>query len=129
MEDFKIFLVGDDLFSLNQYQQGLNDLGYHDIKLFDNGGACLHNLHRKPSVVFLNHNLHEPAGFEVLRRIKRHDPNIYVVITLAQEDTESAVDALRYGAFDCVLKNGGEIPRMKELLARIIAIQEEIKTS
>jgi len=126
MKDFKIFLVDDDLFSLYQYRQGLNDLGYKNIELFENGSLCLNSLHRKPSVVFLDHHQHESADFEVLKKIKRYNPNIYVVIVSMLEDRKTAADALQHGAFDYMVKNGNEIPKMKDALERIIAIQEEL---
>ncbi len=129
MNTSKLFVVDDDLFSLNQYQQGFKNLGFEDVELFENGTQCLNNLHKKPAVVFLDHNMEDLNGFEVLKKIKRYDPNIFVVIVSAQEDMKTAIDSLKFGAFDYVIKNGTEINRMKEVLERIKQIQEELKQS
>lgn len=123
----KIFLVDDNLFSLNLYQKALETTGYTDLSLFINGTACLNNLSKKPDVIFLDHNMEDLTGFEVLKKIKRFDPNIYVVIVSAQESMTTAVDALKYGAFDYIIKDENELTKMKQVLIRIECIQEEIK--
>jgi DNA-binding NtrC family response regulator len=122
----KIFLVDDDLFSLNVYRQNLENLGYNDISLFLNGTICLNNLHQKPTIVFLDHNMDDLNGFEVLKKIKRYDPNIYVVIISAQESMKIAIDALKYGAFDYIIKGDNESDKMKNVLLRIESIHNEI---
>lgn len=122
----KIFLVDDDLFSLNVYRQNLENLGYKDVSLFLNGTICLNNLHQKPTIVFLDHNMDDLNGFEVLKKIKRYDPNIYVVIISAQESMKIAIDALKYGAFDYIIKGDNESEKMKNVLLRIESIKNEI---
>ncbi len=122
----KVFLVDDDLFSLNVYHQNVKNMGYTDVSLFLNGTICLNNLHKKPTIIFLDHNMEDLNGFEVLKKIKRYDPNIYVVIISAQESMKIAVDALKYGAFDYIIKGDNESERMKNVLLRIESIQKEI---
>lgn len=122
----KIFLVDDDLFSLNLYRQTLENLGYTDVSLFLNGTICLNHLHQKPRIIFLDHNMDDMNGFEVLKKIKRYDPDIYVVILSAQESMKVAVDSLKFGAFDYIMKGEGEADSMKQVLSRIKAIGEEL---
>ncbi len=126
-ETFKIFLVDDDLFSLSYNQHELQNLGFKDISLFMNGTVCLNNLHLKPDVIFLDHNMDTMTGFEVLKKIKRYDPNINVVILSGQETIKTAVDALKYGAFDYIMKGDDEIVKMKDSIARILNIRLEIQ--
>lgn len=128
-ETFKIFLVDDDLFSLNYNQQELHNSGFDDISLFLNGTVCLNNLHLKPDVIFLDHNMDTMTGFEVLKKIKRFDPNINVIIVSGQETIKTAVDALKYGAFDYIMKGDNEIEKMKNAIERIKNIRLEIQKS
>lgn len=124
----KIFLVDDNLFSLNLYHKSLETAGYTDVSLFTNGSLCLNNLHQKPDIIFLDHNMDDDLnGFEVLKKIKRVDPDIYVIIVSAQESMGTAIDSLKYGAFDYIIKNEQEIKRMTSVLQRISAIKEAIK--
>lgn len=126
-KDFKIFLVDDDLFSLNFNRQELENIGYDDISLYLNGTACLNNLYLKPDIVFLDHNMDIMTGFEVLKKIKRFNPEINVIILSAQETIKTAVDALKYGAFDYIIKGDDEITKMNNAIERIVNIREEIK--
>ncbi len=104
-KDLKFFIVDDDIFHLNMVEQMLRDLGYSDIHLFESGIDCLSEIHNSPDVVFLDHNMDIYTGYEVLRKIKRVDPNIFVVMISAQEEIKTAVDSLKHGAFDYLQKD------------------------
>lgn len=120
---FKIFLVDDDMFSLTLTEQNLKNMGYTDISIYENGTDCLGNLVLNPDIVFLDHNMDGLSGFEVLKKIKRYNPNIYVVMLSAQENIKTAVDALKYGAFDYIIKGDEENEKMISVIHRIAEIQ------
>ena len=126
-QTMKLFLVDDDAFSLHLYRQNILNLGYTDVSVFENGMECLNNLNLKPEVVFLDHNMDNLSGFEVLKKIKRVDPNIFVVMVSAQENMKTAVDALKYGAFDYIIKGDNELLKIENVLCRIELIKAEIK--
>jgi polysaccharide export outer membrane protein len=120
----KVFLVDNDLITLNKYRQGLEDSDYKDIHLFLNGVICINNLHLKPYIIFLNHPIDESSGFDVLKKIKQHHPNIYVVIMSNQENINLAVDVLRNGAFDYIVKGDNEISKMKNVIDRVFLLDK-----
>lgn len=120
----KVFLVDNDLITLNKYRQGLENIGYKDIHLFLNGMICINNLHLKPYIIFLNHPIDESSGFDVLKKIKQHHPNIYVVIISNQENVNLAVDVLRNGAFDYIVKGDNEISKMSHVIERIFLLDK-----
>ncbi|MEN7549942.1 response regulator [Rapidithrix thailandica] len=126
-QQFKIFLVDDDVFTLNLYQQHLNNLGFFDVSTFHSGTACLEELMQKPDVIFLDHNMDTLTGFDVLKKIKRFDPNVFVVMVSAQEELKIAVDALKYGAFDYIIKGDQEVEKMRQVLNRITQVLELLK--
>jgi DNA-binding NtrC family response regulator len=119
----KIFLVDDDLFCLNIYQQGIKNLGYVDVSSFSDGKGCIDNLNQRPNVVFLDHNMDNLNGFEVLKRIKSFDPNIYIIMVSAQEDIKTAVSSFKYGVFDYIVKGNNELKKIENVLLRITEIQ------
>ncbi len=129
VEKFKIFMVDDDVFCLNIYEQHLKNLGYNDIHLFENGTECLNNIMMNPDVVFLDHSMDHLNGFEVLKKIKRYNPNIYVVIVSGQEDMRTAIDSLKFGAFDYIVKGAEETEKMADVLKKISDIQEALKNT
>ncbi len=122
-KSFKIFLVDDDPFCLGMYEQCIRNLGYSDVQCFDNGTACLNHLTSHPAVIFLDHSMDILPGLEVLKKIKRFNPDIYVVIISGQEDVQTAVNSLKYGAFDYIVKGAGEEQRIARILDKIHEVQ------
>lgn len=129
MKQLKFFIVDDDFFCANLYEQYLKNQNYLDISYFSNGEDCLDHLDLKPDIVFLDHNMDDLSGFEVLKKIKRYDPNIYVVMVSGQESIDTAVEALKYGAFDYLSKDANVCEKMIDAIERIKKIQWEIEKS
>ncbi len=123
----KIFVVDDDHFCLNIYQQYLESLGYKNVICFSNGTDCLNHLTEKPEVIFLDHGMDILNGVEVLKKIKRFDPDIYVVFISAQENIETAVNSLKYGAFDYIVKGESDFEKIKLVLDKIRSVKELLK--
>ena len=123
MKDLKIYLVDDDAFYLNILEQHLLNMGCLSVQLFENGSDCLDQLAEKPDVIFLDYQMDTLTGYEVLKKIKRYDPNIYVVMISAQEAIKPAVDALKHGAFDYIQKGDQEESKVKDVLQRILDIK------
>lgn len=128
-KQFKFFIVDDDIFCANMHDQFLTSMGYNDITYYNNGTDCLSNLDRKPDIIFLDHNMEDLTGFEVLKKIKRYNPNIYVVMVSGQENIITAVNALKYGAFDYIIKDNTVCNKMELIINKIIMVKEELKKS
>lgn len=126
---FKFFIVDDDVFCSNVYEQYLTTSGYTDITCYTNGTDCLNNLHLNPDIIFLDHNMEDITGFEVLKKIKRYNPNIYVVMISGQENMKTAIDALKYGAFDYVIKDKDVCDKIGAVITKIIKVKEELARS
>jgi Response regulator containing CheY-like receiver, AAA-type ATPase, and DNA-binding domains len=124
--NLKLFIVDDDRFCATVYEQFLTNQHYEDITSFSSGEECLDELYQKPDIIFLDHNMEELNGFEVLKKIKRYDPNIYVVMVSAQEKIDTAVNALKYGAFDYLVKDADVCEKMTQTIEKIINIKEEM---
>jgi DNA-binding NtrC family response regulator len=123
----KIFVVDDDPFSLQIYNQLLINLGYMDVKTFDNGTACLEALTEQPAIIFLDHSMEIMNGIEVLKKIKRFNPDIYVIFISGQEDVETAVKSLKYGAFDYIVKGNNDRDRIEKVLLKVANVKELLK--
>ena len=66
-------------------------------------------------------------GLEVLRKIKRFNPNIYMVLLSGQDDMEVAVNALKYGAFDYIIKGKNDLAKIETVLAKIQTVMAELE--
>ncbi|TAF68927.1 MAG: response regulator [Flavobacterium sp.] len=125
----KLFIVDDDIFCANVYKQYLSNLNYSDITYFSNGHDCLNNLHQNPDIIFLNNDMGDLSGFEVLKKIKHQNPNIYVVMVSGQENISVAIDALKHGAFDYVIKDNYVCEKLKTIINKIAYVKIELYKS
>jgi CheY-like chemotaxis protein len=99
-----IMVIDDDQVLLDLFGKVLRKLGFR-VALTDNGKDAV-NLVRKnsPDVVLLDIKMPGMDGITALQEIKAQDPDIEVIIMTGFANLESAVEALKYGAFDYIKK-------------------------
>jgi two-component system nitrogen regulation response regulator GlnG len=71
----------------------------------------------RPDVIILDLNLPGGSGLEVFRRIRDLDARIPVVFLTGHGTTETAIEAMKLGAFDYLLKPP-DLPQLRELVGR-----------
>ena len=77
----------------------------YQIQTADGGRAALAQIPAyRPDIVILDIKMPELDGLEVLRRIKRIDPSIEVVMITAYASLETVKMALTHGAFEYLIK-------------------------
>lgn len=105
MNAVKIFVVEDDAWygELLEYHLSLNP--DYEVKRFTSGKECIANLHQKPAVITLDYKLGDMSGRDILKKIKQTSPEIQVVMISGQEDVGTAVELLKDGAYDYIVKN------------------------
>ena len=115
-ETKRTFIVDDDPFWSAVLVHLLTDLGYTNIRCFASGEECLNNLHLNPGLVFLDYQMGDMDGIELLQKIKAYYPGIGVVFCTAHEDLSVAVDAMKYGSFDYLLKSNASKKELSVIL-------------
>ncbi len=101
----RIFIVEDDLFysSMLEYHLSLNPdyqvTKFHDAKNF------LAAIHQKPDVVSLDYSLPDMNGDAVLKEIRELSPETKTIVVSGQEDIKIAIDLLKKGAYDYIVKD------------------------
>ena len=123
-QPFKIFLVDDDPYFTGLLQQQLEGLGFKDISSFVKSADCLDQLTQKPDLVFLDFNMDNLNGIDILKKIKRFNPDQLVVFVSGQQKIDIAVNALKYGAFDYIIKEDISEARLKVVLEKVRHFQE-----
>ncbi len=104
-ETVKIFAVEDDPTYVKFLQYVLSLNPDYEVKVFTTGKDLLDHLHEKPAIVTLDYSLPDTNGVELLKKIKSLDPNLNVIVVSAQEEVGTAVDLLKLGAYDYIIKN------------------------
>ncbi|OEK04332.1 sigma-54-dependent transcriptional regulator [Roseivirga misakiensis] len=112
----KIFVVEDDpvYLKLVQYVAELNP--DHVVKTFTNGKDCLDHLHENPSIITLDYSLPDTTGEEILKAIKKYNPDIHVIVVSSQESINTAVELLKHGAYDYITKDNETKDRLLNTL-------------
>lgn len=108
----KIFVVEDDLLYAKMLRHKLSMDPDFEVSVFNDGASFLKQLRENPSVVTLDHSLPDISGLELLKKIKKEYPNINVVVLSAQEDVGTAVEMLRSGAYDYIIKDAGSMDKV-----------------
>src|SRR4051812_28645749 len=75
----------------------------------------------QPDVVVLDLNLPDASGLDVFRRIRAIDARIPVIFITGHGTTETAIEAMKQGAFDYLLKPL-ELPQVRDLIERAAEI-------
>ena len=112
MNGFKIFVVDDNELYAKASQHHLSLNPDNEVEAFNTGKECLNNLYTKPNLVFLDYSLPDISGIEVMRKIKQNYAEIPVVIVSGQEDVSTAVELLKEGAYDYIVKDENAHERM-----------------
>lgn len=123
----KTFIVDDDPFCAGLYEQHLTNNGFKNVSCFYNGQDCINNLTEQPAIIFLDHSMVPLNGLEVLKKIKRFNPDIYTVLVSGQEDMQVAISALKYGAFDYIIKGDKDLEMMDVVLQKITNVMDMLK--
>src|SRR5258705_2871904 len=80
----------------------------------------------RPSIVISDLVMRRMGGLELLRALKDEGSSLTVVILTAQGTVETAVEAIKEGAYDYLTKPI-EPPRLKILLDKIVERQETLR--
>jgi two-component system, NtrC family, response regulator AtoC len=113
----RIVVVDDDLSLCHFLTKPLSQEGYEVITCH-NGNQALETINeREADLILLDNKLPDRTGLEVLKEIKQNHPKVPVIIMTAFGTTETAIEAMRLGAFDYILKPF-ELDEIFELVAK-----------
>jgi len=105
MTPLKIFIVEDDLWYAELLRKHLSLNPDYEVEIFHKGKDCLNNLYKMPSIVTIDYSLPDMNGKELMTRIRDKLPGIFTLIISGQNDINTAVELLKEGAYDYIVKN------------------------
>jgi DNA-binding NtrC family response regulator len=104
MSQTKVLLVDDELEFVSALTERLQ-LRNYDARSATNASEALTSIKKDPpDVVLLDLKIPGMDGIEILKKIKENDSTIQVIILTGYGDIESVKEAMRHGAFECVVK-------------------------
>jgi nitrogen regulation protein NR(I) len=122
----RVLIVDDDSsmrYSLNRMLEGQGLL----VSLAKNGAEALERFaEENPDLVVMDIKMPGQSGLDVLKQIKERDPKALVILMTAFGTTETAIEAMKFGAFDYILKPF-DIPQMRGLVERALEVSRMMK--
>jgi DNA-binding NtrC family response regulator len=116
---FTIFVVEDN--------EWYNKLIVHNLSLdpdfeiipFFNGKDLLKMIDKSPDIITIDYRLPDMLGDELLLKIKEINPNCEVIVISEQEDIETAINFLKNGAYDYIVKSNDIRDRLFQCIRNI----------
>jgi DNA-binding NtrC family response regulator len=105
MKQLQISIIEDNEWyaDLLEYHLQLNP--DYSVKKYFTGEDFLRNLHQKPDVITLDYSLPDIKCELLMKRVREQLPFVPIIIISAQEDINTAIDLLKKGAYDYIVKD------------------------
>jgi two-component system OmpR family response regulator len=123
-EIITVHLVDDDVLFLKTMETALLQNTNFEIKCYHTGEECLEMLTENTDVVILDYHLDGTKkgainGLETLKRIKKYNPDIPVIMLSSQDKIEVAVECMHNQAFDYIVKSETSFVRLQAILNKL----------
>ena len=100
----KVLIVEDDLATRKGLEESIKDLGFEARSVGSSKEAAKVVDEYDPRILIVDIHLPDGDGIEVLRLAREKDPDREGVVITGQGSIDNAIEALRVGAFDYLLK-------------------------
>ena len=132
-----VLVVDDDSSLRRTLRLSLELLGHQPVEARDSAAALELLHHRTFEVAFLDLRLAQEHGLEILPRLLQVAPGLQVVVVTAYATIETAVEAMRRGAFDYLPKPFtpdqlrlvlDRIARLRQLQSQVDDLEEQVRS-
>jgi DNA-binding NtrC family response regulator len=127
-----IFIVEDNSIYNRFIESHLRSNKFKRIESFLSGEECLKNLYKKPDIVIQDYLLNGISGIDVLKTSKIKSPGTEFIFLSGQDNLNIAVNTIKNGAFDYVVKDRFALKKLIDNINKIMRnqqIQQENKTN
>jgi len=122
----RILIVDDDPSMRYSLTRMLGGEGFQ-VVVAKNGAEALDLFFKEePDLVIMDIKMPGQSGLNVLRQIKEQDPKALIILMTAFGTTETAIEAMKFGAFDYILKPF-DIPQMRSMVERALGVSRMMK--
>ncbi len=128
---YRIFVVDDDRHYARLISYRLERDQRYTVSVFNSGEDALAHLGEQPHLVLLDIMMPGIGGIETLRRVREALPDTQVVMVSAQGVIETAVEAMKLGAYDYVTKGQDDLVKLDAIVGHVVeraALQQEVET-
>lgn len=124
-----IFVVEDNPVYNKLVVNYLESKKYHRIESFLSGEECLKRINQKPDVIIQDYLLEGMDGIEVLKQVKKTHPHTEFIFLSGQDSVDIAVNTLKLGAYDYIVKDQMALKKMVDKIHKIQTMQKLVKSN
>lgn len=114
VDDNKLLVADLKLYLQNRFGTNVN------ISTFNDGESCLEKVDKDTHIVILDYFLDGKDGLEILKSIKKINEKTEVIMLSSNENLVIAIETLRAGAKDYVIKGQGSWKKITKVVEYII---------
>jgi len=110
----------------------VNHLRLHKLvrtESFLSGEECLKNIDRKPDIIIQDYLLDGMTGIDVLKATRKKYPDTEFIFLSGQNDIELAINSMKYGACDYIIKDQYSLKKLTDKINKLITIHELVRSN
>lgn len=121
-----IYVVEDNKMYNRLVCEYLKKQNFTNVRSFSSGKECLEAVRAGyfPDIIIQDYHLDDINGIEVLKKVKSYNRYTEFIFLSVNEDVEVAVNAVKLGAYDFIIKNNDV--ELKKVGIRVEKIAREI---
>ncbi len=124
-----IFIVEDNPVYNKLVVSYLHSKKFNRVESFMSGEECLKRINEKPDIIIQDYLLEGIDGLEVMKATKGIHPHIEFIILSGQDSIEVAINTLKYGAYDYIVKDQMALSKMADKITKIVATQQLVRNN
>lgn len=126
---FRIFVVDDDRHYARMISYRLAKNPDYQVKTFTSGEEVVRHLGEQPDLILLDIMMPGIDGIETLRQVRELRPQTPVVMVSAQGVIDTAVEAMKLGAYDYITKGQDDLVKLETVVKNVlekVAMEREL---
>src|SRR3954468_22282444 len=122
----KLLLIDDEADVQYSFRR-IFDSPLVEIATASSGEEALKTIPRlKPDLVIMDVRMGGMTGIETLKRIRHLDPKLLVILMTAYGTTQTAIEAMKLGAYDYLLKPF-DVPKLKDIVSGALKAASDMR--
>jgi len=115
-----IYLLDDDLVYLKLVKAELIKNNWTNLQTFNSYQDFVKALDKKPDIVILDYHLDKKkTGLDMLLKVNEKYKDVYAIFLTSEDHLSIAIETMKNGAYDYVVKSSSALVRIKHLLLKI----------
>jgi DNA-binding NtrC family response regulator len=124
-----IFVVEDNQMYNKLVVSYLKTNKFSNVESYLSGEEALNNMDKNPDIVIQDYLLDGMTGIEVLIKAKKTNPNVEFIFLSGQDSIDIAINSMKYGAYDYIVKDQMALQKMVNKIHKIDSVTELVKTN